>query len=32
VTPIERLIIYVFAAVLGVCLGWWLAYSMGVTL
>jgi hypothetical protein len=28
----ERIVIYLMAATLGVALGWWLAYTIGVTL
>jgi type IV secretory pathway TrbD component len=28
----ERIVIYLMAAVLGFGLGWWLAYTIGVTL
>jgi hypothetical protein len=28
----ERVVIYLMAAVLGFGLGWWLAYTIGVTL
>jgi hypothetical protein len=32
VSPGERTVIYLMAAVLGFALGWWLAYTIGFTL